>query len=178
MQICKCELLKMCTIVGWDRSKSNAFFYFEPPEGNPTSQFVELSRLRISSKMFNTRILSFLSAGNFLPHPLQCGFLTPLVCGCELWRCLDVHIMWCSSLAAGCNKASEQSWCVAAIAAWHTSKKCQRSGADKVGVNPWLPQIPFWSVTFVFSLFLSLVLSCCFPVCFWILYSSLFPHCT
>lgn len=44
----------------------------------------------------------------FLSHPLQCGFLTPLVCGCELWRCLDVHIMLCPTLAAGCCGLTRQ----------------------------------------------------------------------
>lgn len=103
---------------------------------------------------------NFYQQETFLPHPLECGFLTPLVCGCELWRCLDVHIMLCPSLAAGSsrsNKASEQSRYVAAIAAWHASEKCQQTGADKVGVNSWLTQSPFWNFTFVFSLFPSLL---------------------
>ncbi len=30
------------------------------------------------------------------------------MCGCELWRCLDVHIMLCPSLAAGCCGLTRQ----------------------------------------------------------------------
>lgn len=70
--------------------------------------------------------------------------------------------MLCPSLAAGSlwfNKASEQSWSVAAIAAWHSSEKCQQSGADKVAMNSGLAHSPFWSFTFVFSLFPSLAVA-------------------
>lgn len=110
--------------------------------------------------MFNTSAPLISISGKLLTHipqPLQFGFLTPLVCGCELWRCLDVHIMLCPSLAAGCcglTRRSEQSWCVAA---WHTSEKCQRSGADKVGENSH-SKVPFWRSTFSLSLLLFLTI--------------------
>lgn len=182
MQICKCELLKVCTIVEWDRSKSNAFFYFEPPEGNPTSQFVEVSRLHISSKTFNTRIPLISISGKLLTTSLTMWLPHPLVCGCELRRCLDVHIMLCPSLAAGCCGLTRQvnrADMLQLLLPDTLLKNVNKVGQTRLEWTLGSLKVPSWSFTFVFTLLLSLFLPCCFAVYFVSYYSLFFPifHC-
>lgn len=69
----------------------------EIQQANSREFHVSISHQRKHQNSFN-----FYQRGTFLPHPSHCGFLTPPGCGCELWWCLDVHIMLCPSLAAGC----------------------------------------------------------------------------
>lgn len=72
----------MCTtILGLRRFKvmrfSFFFFYFQPPEGNPTSQFVEVRRLCIGIKEDTTGAYKDSTSGKllttsltlWLPHP-------------------------------------------------------------------------------------------------------------
>lgn len=74
-----------------------------------------------------------LPAGNFSPHPSHCGFLTPLVCGSELGRCLDVHVMFLSQFSCRQtwpNKESKRSCSIHVCLAhfWKMSTKWGRQG--------------------------------------------------
>lgn len=110
----------------------------------------------------------------WLPHPSSVWLWVM-----KVFRCAYYVVSQFSCRLLWSNKTSEQSWYVAAIAAWHTSEKCQRSGADKVGVNSWLTQSPFLKFHLcVLSLSLPCSL-CCFLIDFSILNSLSFSsiHC-
>lgn len=98
----------------------------------------------------------------------------------EVFRCAYYVVSQFSCRLLWSNKASEQSWYVAAIAAWHTSEKCQQSGADKVGVNSWLTQSPFLKFYLCVhspSLSFSPLLFCCiFCLSYYSLFFPIF-HC-
>lgn len=103
MQICKCKLLKMCTVLGWDRSKSNAFFWFEPPREIRQANLWKYRVFASHQRRLIPDSFNFHQRGTF-NHMLYsvASSPSPVVCSSELWRCLEVHIMLCPSLAAGC----------------------------------------------------------------------------
>lgn len=143
------------------------FSISNPPEGNPTSQFVEVSRLHISSKTFNTRIPLISISRKLFTTSLTVWLPHPLVCGCELRRCLDVHIMLCPSLAAGCcgqtrqvNRADMSQLLLPDT----LLKNVNKVGQTRLEWTRGSLKVPSWSFTFVFTLLLSLFLPCCFAV--------------
>lgn len=184
MQICKCELLNMCTIVGWDRSKSNAFLsVWNPPWEIRQANLWKYRVFASHQRCLIPESFHFYQRGKLFFFTTSLTVRLPHPSGAWLWvikvfRCAYYVVSQFSCRLLWSNKASEQSWCVAAIAAWHTSEKCQRSGADKVGVNSWLTQSPLSSFTCLLSFFSPPCShSFCFSLYFPVLRFHLFPCC-
>lgn len=118
------------------------FFCFEPPWGKSDKPICGSTA---SSHLIkdNTWIPLISVSGKLFTTSLTLWLLHPS--GVWLWvmkvfRCAYYVVSQFSCRLLWSNKESEQSCYVEAISAWHTSEKCQRSGADKVGVNSWLTQ--------------------------------------
>lgn len=108
--------------------------------------------ISVSGKLFTTSLTLW-------PHPCSVWLWVMKVFRCAYYvgSHFSCRLLWS-------NKESEQSCYVEAISVWHISEKCQQSGADKVGVNPWLTQ----------SLFLKIYL-CAIPLsCSFLLRFSIF----
>lgn len=166
------------------------FSILNPPEGNPTSQFVEVSRLHISSKTLNTRIPLISISGKLFITSLTMWLPQPLVCGSELRRCLDVHIMLCPSLAAGCCGLTRQVNRADMLQPDTLLKNVNKVGQTRLEWTLGSLKVPSWSFTFVFTLLLSFspLLFCCifcpsyyslfFPIFYCIILKSARPlHC-
>lgn len=100
------------------------FLSFQPPP----REIRQANLWKVSCFALHQRCLISASFNIYLwgtfHHIIQRGFPSPPVCGCELWSSLDMHTMLCPSYICRLlwsNKAAEQSWCVAVIAAWRVS---------------------------------------------------------